>query len=328
MRAAYYERLGSAREVLKTGELPAPVPGPGEVRVRVAYSGVNPSDAKTRAGLRGGDIPFPRIVPHCDGAGVIDSVGEGVEMARLGERVWVWNAAWERPGGTAAQYVALPAEQAVALPENVDLAAGACLGVPALTAYHSVCAHGGVEDESVLVTGGAGAVGFYAIQIARLSGAKRIIATVSGPQKARLAAAAGADVVVNYKDEDVAAACADATNGEGVDRVVDVDVAANITTDLRVLRPGGSIVAYGSGTPEAAVPFVPAIMAAATLHFFIVYRLSSEDRARAIKHLSTWLADTAIRHNVVERVPLEQIVDAHEAIESGRLAGQIVLEVD
>src|SRR5918998_321885 len=155
MRASFYERTGPAAEVLTFGELPTPDPGPGEVRVRVAYSGVNPSDVKSRAGLRTKTLPFPRIVPHSDGSGTIDRVGEGVDPARVGQRVWVWNAAWGRAEGTAAEYVALPAGQAVPLPEGADLAAGACLGIPALTAYHAVTAGGGVEGKSVLVAGGA-----------------------------------------------------------------------------------------------------------------------------------------------------------------------------
>jgi NADPH2:quinone reductase len=328
MQAAWYERLGAAGEVLQVGETPTPSPGRGEVLVRVACSGVNPSDAKTRAGLRGGDIPYPRVIPHCDGAGIVEAVGEGVDRGRLGERVWLWNAAWGRAFGTAAQYVALPGEQAVPLPASIDFAEGACLGVPALTAYHSVCSHDGVAGANVLVTGGAGAVGFYAIQIAKLKGARLVVATVSGPEKAVLAAAAGADVVVNYRDQDVVAACVEATDAAGIDRIIDVDVSANIAADLAVLRPNGRIVAYGSNAPEVPVPFVPAIMTAATLQFFIVYKLAKKDRNEAIGDLTAWLQAGQIRHNVAERLPLERIVDAHEAIESGRLVGQIVLEID
>ena len=171
MRAAFYERTGSASEVLRVEEMVTPAPGPGEVRVRVSCSGVNPSDVKSRAGLRSKTMPFSRIIPHSDGSGVIDEVGPNVPSTRIGERVWVWNAAWMRPFGTAAEYVVLPSEQAVLLPENTDLAAGACLGIPALTAYRAVTVDGGVEGKRVLVTGGAGAVGHYAIQLARIKGA-------------------------------------------------------------------------------------------------------------------------------------------------------------
>lgn len=314
--------------MLKLGELPTPAPGPGEVRVRVMVSGVNPSDAKTRAGLRGPQMPFPRVVPHCDGAGIIDAIGEGVHKAREGQRVWLFNAAWGRAEGTAAQYVTLPGELAVPLPDSVDFAVGACLGVPALTAYHSVCSAGGVAGQNVLITGGAGAVGHYAIQIAKFKGAGRVIATVSSAEKGALAKFAGADAVVDYRSEDVVAACKEATDGEGIDRIIDVDVSANIATDLAVIRPGGRIVAYGSNTPEVSVPFVPAIMAAATVQFFMVYKLSKDDRMDAIADLTAWLGTGRMQHNIAARLPLADIVEAHEAVESGRLLGQIILEID
>ena len=194
MLAAFYTRTGPAREVLDVGEIETPEAGPGEVRVRLATSGVNPSDVKTRGGVRSRDLPFPRIVPHSDGAGVIDQVGDGVPPGRLGERVWVWNAAWGRPSGTAAQFVVLPAQQAVPLPANTSFEAGACLGIPALTAYHAIHCNGGVAGKTVLVAGGAGAVGHYAIQFAKIAGASCVIATVSGTAKAALARDAGADV--------------------------------------------------------------------------------------------------------------------------------------
>ena len=203
MQAAFYERTGLAREVLIVGEIPTPVAGPGEVRVKVAWSGVNPSDVKSRAGTRTKSLPFPRIIPHSDGSGVIDQVGADVPSTRIGERVWVWNAAWMRSFGTAAQYVVLPSEQAVALPRNIDLAAGACLGIPALTAYHAVTTDGGVDGKRVLVAGGAGAVGHYAIQLAKLKGARQIITTVSGPEKAAVARQAGADIILNYRTDDL-----------------------------------------------------------------------------------------------------------------------------
>ncbi|OYW84276.1 MAG: hypothetical protein B7Z20_11135, partial [Sphingobium sp. 32-64-5] len=181
MRAVWYEAIGSAADVLRFGEMETPQPGPGEVRVRLHASGVNPSDVKTRIGARA-PIAFPRVIPHSDGAGEIDAVGEGVSAARIGQRVWVWNAAWRRPFGTCAEYICLPEAQAVALPQGTSFEAGACLGIPASTACHAVFADGDVSGQTVLVTGGAGAVGHYAIQLARWGGA-RVIATVSGPEK-------------------------------------------------------------------------------------------------------------------------------------------------
>ena len=328
MRAAYYERTGAAREVLQLGELPTPEPGPGEVRVRLVTSGVNPSDVKSRAGLRSKELPFPRIVPHSDGAGVIDAIGEGVAAARLGERVWTWNAAWKRPFGTAAQFVVLPAEQAVRLPDGVGFDAGACLGIPALTALHAVRMDGGVAGKSVLVTGGAGAVGHYAVQMARLAGARQVIATVSSEEKARLAREAGAAVTIDYRGEDVAARVQQATGGEGVDRVIEVDFAANVNSSLAAVKPEGDIVVYGSGKPEIAVPFFPTILKNVRLRFFIVYNLLPADRAAAIEQLTAWLRDGRLQHRIAARLPLAQIAQAHELVESGRALGNVVLTVD
>lgn len=327
MQAAFYERIGTAREVLHIDEMPTPLPGDGEVRVEVAWSGVNPSDVKSRAGTRTKSLPFPRIIPHSDGAGVIDEVGPNVPSARIGERVWIWNAAWMRPFGTAAQYVVLPSEQAVPLPQNADLAAGACLGIPALTAYHAVTADGGVKDKHVLIAGGAGAVGHYAIQLARINGARQIIATVSGPEKAALAREAGADLVLNYRTDDLAATIDQATNGLGVDHIVEVDFAANINTDIAVLRQGGEVIVYGSGDPEISVPFSPAIRKGVHLYFFIVYNLDPAVRERAIADLTVLLEGNHLIHNIAARLPLARIAEAHDLVESGRMIGNVVLEV-
>ncbi len=328
MQAAFYERTGPAGDVLSVGEIPTPMPSPGEVRVKVAWSGVNPSDVKSRAGTRTKSLPFPLIVPHSDGAGVIDQVGPDVPSTRLGERVWIWNAAWMRPFGTAAQYVVLPSEQAVLLPEKIDLAVGACLGIPALTAYRAVTADGGVADKNVMVAGGAGAVGHYAIQLARIKGARKIISTVSGPEKAALARQAGADIVLNYKTDDLSALVSDATGGQGVDRIIEVDLAANMNTDISLLRPGGEVVVYGSGAPEISMPFSPAIRKGVHLYFFIVYNLDSSDRQSAIADLSSLLEENRLIHNIGARLPLAEIAAAHELVEQGRSIGNVILQVD
>lgn len=327
MRAALYERVGAAREVLKLVDLPRPEPAPGEVRVRLVISGVNPSDVKTRAGTRSRTLPFAKIVPHSDGAGVIDAVGPGVDAGRVGERVWTWNAAWGRAMGTAAEYLTLPQAQAVLLPETVGFEAGACLGIPALTAYHAVVMDGGVAGKTVLIAGGAGAVGHYAIQFARLRGAARILATVSSPAKAQLAISAGADEVIDYRREDVLARMSALTAGGGVDRVIEVDFHANVALDFAVLRPHGDIVVYGSNVPEVAVPFVQGIMKNVQLRFFIVYALRDEERARELAEVSELLAAGGLRHNVAERYPLACIAEAHERVESGQAAGNVVVEI-
>jgi NADPH:quinone reductase len=328
MQAAFYESTGPASDVLIVAELPTPVAGPGEVRVKIAWSGVNPSDVKSRARPRSVPMPFPRIVPHSDGAGLIDQVGPDVPSTRIGERVWVWNAAWMRPFGTAAQYVVLPSEQAVPLPPNTDLAAGACLGIPALTAYHAVMADGGVADKNVLVAGGAGAVGHYAIQLAKLKGARQVIATVSGPEKAALAREAGADIVLNYRIDDLASAISDATHGQGIDRIVEVDMAANINTDIALLRQGGEVIVYGSGAAEISVPFSAAIRRGIHLYFFIVYNLDSAIREDAIMDLSRLLEGNQLIHNIAVRLPLSQIAEAHNLVEQGLVIGNVILQIE
>jgi NADPH2:quinone reductase len=327
MRAAFYERTGPASEVFCIAELPTSVPGPGEVRVKVSWSGVNPSDVKSRAVNRTKSLPFPRIIPHSDGAGIIDQVGLNVPSTRLGECVWIWNAAWMRPFGTAAQYVVLPSNQAVLLPSNVDPAVGACLGIPALTAYHAVTVDSGVADKNILVAGGAGAVGHYAIQLAKIKGAKQIISTVSSPEKAVLARDAGADIVLNYKTDDLLSAIQSATAGQGVDRIVEVDFAANVNTDIAALRPNGSVVVYGSGAPEISVPFSPVIRKGARMIFFIVYSLDDDVRERAITDLTMLLEENRLKHNIAARLPLEQIAEAHDLVEKGQVIGNVVLEV-
>jgi NADPH2:quinone reductase len=327
MRAAFYERTGPAREVLQLADVATPEPGPGEVRVRLSTSGVNPSDVKSRAGLRSKELAFPRIVPHSDGAGTIDRVGDGVPAARVGERVWVWNAAWKRAFGTAAQYVVLPAAQAVTLPAAVPFDVGACLGIPALTALHAVRMDGGVEGKSVLVTGGAGAVGHYAVQMAKLCGASRVLASVSSDEKAMAALQVGADAVIDYRSEDVASRVRGLTGGQGVDRVIEVDFAANVNASLAVVRPEGDIVVYGSSRPEIAVPFFPAIVNNVRLRFFIVYNLAPADRAAAVELLTGWLRSGSLQHAVAVRLPLDSIAEAHEWVEAGRAVGNVVLQI-
>jgi len=328
MRAACYSRTGSARDVLSLAERPRPEPGPGEVRVRVAWSGVNPSDVKSRAGTRSKELPFPEIVPHSDGAGIIDAIGEGVARDRIGERVWLWNGAWGRANGTAAEWIALPAAQAVRLPEAVPMEVGANLGIPALTALHALTVDGGVRGKRVLVAGGAGAVGHYAVQMARLLGAQQVIATVSSEEKAALARAAGADATIDYRRENVAECISQITAGHGVDRIVEVDFAANAALDFALIAPEGQIVVYGSGAPEIAVPFVPAILKNVRVTFFIVYNLNAADRTAATGQLTAWLAAGALRHNITLRLSLARIAEAHEAVESGRTIGNVVLQVD
>jgi NADPH:quinone reductase len=325
MQAAWYERNGPAREVLVVGTLPDPEPGPGEVRVRIAASGVNPSDWKTRSGSR--PMAGPRVIPHSDGAGTIDRVGPSVPQDRIGQRVWVWNAQWKRALGTAAQYVALPADQAVPLPSGTSFDEGACLGIPALTAWRAVTIDGGMAGRTVLVTGGAGAVGHYAIQFARLLGARRVLATVSSAAKAEHARGAGADAVIDYRTEPVAERVREETGGAGVDRVVEVDGAGSAALLPQLLARDGLAVVYGSNRPEITYAFGPMILAGAAVRFFIVYELPPEVRRAGIAQLTDWLDRGWVRHTVAARFPLAEIVAAHEALERGAVMGNLVLTV-
>ncbi|HKE44934.1 MAG TPA: NADPH:quinone reductase [Steroidobacteraceae bacterium] len=328
MFAALYDRTGPAADVLRIEEIATPTPGPGEVRVELHWSGVNPSDVKSRAGLRTRTLPFPRIVPHSDGSGVIDKVGAGVSPGRVGERVWIWNGAWGRELGTAAQYIVVPEEQAVRFPAEIDLAAGACLGIPALTAWYALAIDGGVEGKVVLIAGGAGAVGHYAIQLAKIMGAARVLSTVSGIEKAELALAAGADVVLNYKRDNVRERIREAIGGEGIDRIVEVDFAANAALDLDLLRQGGDIIVYGSGTSDVSVSFSAAIRKHARVRYVLVYSMPPADRRRALGDLTRLLEQNQLVHNIAARLPLTHIAAAHELVESGRAVGNVVLEIE
>jgi NADPH2:quinone reductase len=328
MRAAWYERKGPAREVLQVGEVPTPEAGPGEVRVRVHVSGVNPSDTKNRGGWRGNvAMPFPRIIPHQDGAGVIDQVGDGVSPARVGERVWLYEAQLGRPFGTAAEYVTLPSANAVPLPDATSFAEGACLGVPALTAHYAVFADGPVTGQTVLVTGGAGAVGSYAVQLARWGGAT-VIATVSTPAKAAVARELGAHHVVNYRAEDVAERVRALTDGRGIDRCVEVSLGANLPAVAELLQPGGVIAAYSSDAePEPRVPFSALLRKNAVVRFVYVYAMGPAAHAAAIADVTRCLQDGALRHLVDRHLPLADIAAAHEAVERGTAIGTVVVDL-
>ncbi|WP_420632521.1 NADPH:quinone reductase [Candidatus Palauibacter sp.] len=324
MRAAWYTKQGSARDVLEVGEREPPTPGPGEVRVQVRTSGINPVDVKRRAGGRG-SLADTLVVPHFDGAGTIDAAGEGVDAGRVGERVWIYEAQWGSDSGTAAEFVTVPASRAVPLPDGTSFAAGACLGIPALTAHRCVYGDGPVEGRTVLVTGGAGAVGNYAIQCARLGGA-RVLATVSGPEKGEVAREAGADAVINYRAEDVAARVLELTDGEGLDRIVEVEMGGNLDASIAMLKPNGVISAYASeGEPQPAVPFYTLLYKNLTLRFELVFLMPEDAKRQAVEDLTGWLGAGELRHTIAARFPLEDIVAAHEAVEAGPL-GKILLE--
>jgi NADPH2:quinone reductase len=325
MRAAFYEKNGPAGEVLKVGEVDTPRPGPGEVRVKMATSGVNPSDVKARIGSTR-KIAFPRVIPHSDGAGTIDMVGDGVPAQRVGERVWLWNAQWLRAFGTCAEYVTLPAEMAVKLPDKTSFEAGACLGIPAMTAYHAVAVAEARPGMMLLVSGGAGAVGHYAIQFAKMAGAT-VITTISSPEKAKLAKAAGADHTIDYRRENVGERIMALTGKNGVDAVIELDIAVNAKLMLHVLRPRGTIVIYGTGAQEAEVPLFFFLRSAITLKFIFVYELTATERAAALGAITRALEAGTLINNVAKTFLLADIVAAHQAVEEGKLLGNVVVTV-
>jgi len=325
MRAAFYERNGPAGEVLKLGEVDTPRPGPGEVRVKLATSGVNPSDVKARSGATR-KIAYPRVIPHSDGAGEIDMVGDGVSSSRVGERVWLWNAQWARAFGSCAEYVALPSQEAVRLPANANFEVGACLGIPAMTAYHAIAVSGAAPGMTLLIAGGAGAVGHYAVQFAKSAGAT-VIATVSSPEKAAIARAAGADHAIDYKRENVGARVTDITGNRGVDAIVELDVAANAKLIPAVLRPRGLVVVYGTGAAEAAMPLMFLLRNAIALKFIYVYELDGAERAAALAGIERALAAGTLITAIGATFPLSAIVAAHEAVERGDVLGNVVVTI-
>jgi NADPH2:quinone reductase len=324
MRAAYYEQNGAATDVLRVGEVEAPSPGPGEVRIKLHTSGINPSDVKSRAGLTR-KIAFPRVIPHSDGAGEIDKLGDGVAQSRLGERVWTFNAQWRRPFGTAAEYVVLPAMQAVALPRSVSFEAGAGIGIPAMTAWYAASLALPPEGGTIFIPAGAGAVGNYAIQFAKARHAQ-VITSVSSEAKAALARQAGADHIINYKSEDLPQRIAELTGGRGVDAILEVDLGAGAKYWPRILRPHGTVVVYGTSAPEHVIPAAFCLTNNIRIRFILVYEMSVAEIENAVAAITKMLTEGRLVHNIALTLPLEQIVKAHEAVEHGA-GGKVVLQV-
>ena len=323
MRAVWYEQNGGA-EVMQVGEMPDPEPGPGEVRIRVVTSGVNPSDWKRRAGVTQ-PIAFPRVIPHQDGAGVIDRVGPGVPAARVGERVWLFEGQFGRPYGTAADYTVQPAGHAVALPAAVTFEQGACLGVPAMTAHRCLFADGPLQGKTALVPGGAGAVGHYAVQQAKLAGAT-VISTVSSDYKAEIATAAGADYTINYRAEDTAARVMELTGGEGVDHIVEVDFAANFPVTSQVLKSSGVVAVYAAGVGQTPAVPLQFRRSNTVVRNVLVYDMPEAAKAAAIADITGWLESGALRHLTGPHFPLEQTAQAHRAVEGGAI-GNVIVDV-
>ncbi|MGH3164901.1 MAG: NADPH:quinone reductase [Trebonia sp.] len=320
MRAAVYRTTGPAREVLRVEEVDRPEPGPGEVLVRVRASGINPTDYKTRAGGTARPIDGFQI-PDQDGAGIIEAVGDGVDAGRTGQRVWVWFAAFGRRWGTAAEYTAVPARQAVPLPDGASFELGACLGVPAMTAHRALFADGPVAGKSVLVAGGAGAVGHYAIELAKRAGA-RVVTTVSGPEKAELAAKAGADLVVNYKDADAIGQVQ--AFAPVMDRVVEVALGANMELDLAVSGPRTVVVTYAADGADPVLPVRACMTANVTLRFILLYGVPGPALDAAVTDITAAVAAGALTELPVHRFALDETAAAHEAAERGAV-GKVLI---
>jgi NADPH2:quinone reductase len=325
MRAVWYDRQGAAGDVLVCGELPTPEAGHGEVRVRLEASGVNPSDTYRRRGPPA--MEYPRVVANSDGAGVVDQVGPGVPERWLGKRVWLYNG--QRNGrwmGTAAEYIALSVDLVTELPDHVSFAEGATLGVPAMTAHRSVFVTGPVQGKTLLVTGGAGAVGHYAVQLAAWAGA-RVIATVSSAEKAERARAGGAAEVINYRSDDVAARILDITSGVGVDHIAEVDFGGNLAAALRCLRVNGSVMIYASnGDREPQVPVRELMQKNLTVYAMSLAGVPHPDRRRAQSDIAAWTATPGRILSVAAHFPLYQTAAAHEAVEAGGKIGTVVVE--
>lgn len=326
MRAAWYESQGNPADVLKVGERDCPEPGPGEIRIRVHASGVNPSDTYGRSG-RQGPMAFPYVIPHQDGAGVIDKVGPGVHDNRVGERVWVYEATWNRQCGTAAEYCVVSAHRAVKLPDTTTFEEGACLGIPAMTAHRAVFADGPVNGQTILVTGGAGGVGSTAIQLAVWGGAT-VIATVSSDDKAQAARNAGAQHTINYRDQDVAAEVKRIT-GSGVDRIVEVDFGGNLATTLQVINPNGVVASYASrGVDKPEVPFRMLMVKNVTVHAILVYTMAETAKEATAADITRAIQDGKLKPMITSQLPLERIADAHAHVEQVSSIGNTVLQIE
>ena len=330
MQAAWYEQQGAAREVIQYGEMQIPKPGVNEVRVKVYASGVNPSDTKSRSGWGGITMSFPRVIPHQDGAGVIESVGEGVSPNRIGERVWIYEAQRGRAFGTAAEFVVVPDDHAIHLPNNTEFAEGACLGVPAMTAHRCLFADGAIAGQTILVTGGAGAVGYYAVQLAKWADAT-VITTISRPEQEQLVRSVNADHIINYKTENVIDRIQAITQQErGIDRIVDVDLSANLDITAAVLKPNSAVNTYNIGSPEnrPAIPAQIFLVNGLVLRFVLVYVMPDAAKQQAIRDMTTALAAGALHHNINKRFSLSDVAAAHEAQDSGKMMGKAIVEIN
>jgi NADPH2:quinone reductase len=324
MKAAWYEKQGAARDVLIVGEMNDPQPRPGELRIRLAYSGVNPGDVKKREDTFGVGMPYSRIIPHSDGSGTVDTVGEGVTREWIGRKVWCYGAQSYRPFGTAAEFTVVPVEQVVQLPDGVPLEQGACLGIPGITAHRAVNVGGPVEGRTVLVQGGAGAVGACAVQLAHLARAK-VIATCRSESDKEVAIGAGADEIL-LTGSDLVKRIRLLVR-DGVHHVVEVAFAANIKIDMEVLAQGGSIATYATNAPGPEVPFWELVFLNARLFFIGSDDVPREAKIEATRDITTALERGWKGLDIAEIVPLDQIARAHELVEHPIKPGRVLVAI-
>lgn len=328
MRAVWFEKFGPAKETLIFGELAKPQVAAGEVLIRMKTTGVNPSDVKKRAGSAPNLLDEGPVIPHSDGAGVIAAVGAGVSEQRIGERVWVYQAQFDRRFGTAAEFLAIDASRAAPLPVNASFEVGACLGIPVMTSHRCVFADGPVEGKTLLITGGAGRVGYYAIQWAKQAGA-RVIATASSDADRASCESVGADLVVNHRQENWSDSLLSLNNDEKVDRVIDVEFGANLPEVLKLVRVGGEIVTYSSNNdPRPQLPFGQMMYLDLMIRFVIVYAIPEAAKQAAIADINDKLAKNELQHRIAHVLDFEDMVRAHELIEQGGFGGCVVVKID
>lgn len=328
MKAAWYESQGPAHSVLEIGEMPDPEPGPGEVCLRVHASGINPGDVKKRSDEFGVGMPYPKVIPHSDGSGVVHAVGEGVIEVEVGDRAWCFGAQSYRPFGTAAEYTVVPAANVSRLPNGIGFYQGACLGIPGITAHRAVHAGGAPNAKSVLVQGGAGAVGVAAVALARLAGA-RVVAAVRSDEQESIAEAAGAHAVVRTEKgtaEEVVSRILGVAP-DGVDHVVEVAFNANVGVDERVLRQGGSIATYATGNPDPTMPFWQLVFKNVSVHFLGSDDFTVAQKKAAAQDITSALESGWTGYEIGATYPLGEIATAHESVAQRLTRGRVVLDL-
>ena len=328
MKAVWFESFGPAAQTLVSGEQPTPQPGPGEVLVKIATTGINPSDVKKRAGAFPNLLDTGLVIPHSDGAGVVEAVGEGVDISRIGQRVFVYQAQYARRFGTAAQYVALDSLRAPCLPDSTSFEVGACIGIPIMTAHRCVFADGPVTGQTVLVTGGAGRVGYYAIQWAKWGGAT-VVATASNPEDEATCRAMGSDYVVNHREDNWGEGVLACVGDDKVQRVVEVEFGVNLPEVMQCAAIGATIATYSSTVvKEPQLPFLQMMFMDLTIRMVLVYAMPEAAKALAVADTCELLAQGKLQHRIAHSLPFEQMARSHELIEQGGFGGCVVVNID